>query len=1144
MTNTAGGVISANALNIGVHLFNSDASGTNPLTFSGTTVTATNAGSVTDGYGVRIGSGMGGISAINISAGTVTLENTAALTGGVSTAVGAYMQGSALNVSGTGVLLIESATGALSGPQLGAQCVITTGNFTQSGGTVTVENTSSISSGFTGTPAAVSLLVNGGGSAINQTGGLFVVDNTGAVASSVASTGALMQGVSLTTSASAGTSLVENGGIISGNSGNVGAELSVGTMTLNAGTLMALNHSPATLTAGIGTLVNVTGALSIGASGTFDVYNFAPLAAAGTGVVVDIGTGVTTAGTLTLENMGTGNPSGTANSVQFNVISGNFSQTGGTVTVENIGHTQSTYTGTPVVSLLVNGGGSAINQTGGSFQISNVNSIASTAASTGALVQGLSFTSSGSAGASTLGNSGVLSGSTGNIGSELSVGTMTLNAGTLTALNSPSGALTAGTGCLVNVTGSLSIGGGGLLLYNDAPLSTSGTGALATIGGGFTLSAGVLTLGNNGVNLGGTASGAGMHVTGGSFSQTGGTVYLEATGTNSGTGQGNYIQSTPPITISGAGSLFHNYIGVVAAPSLTLTNGATLQVGSSTVPGVFEDASFGGTTDVINNGGIFVSGSVSPAKPGQTLIEGTYTQNSGTFALVFGRIFLPNNQGLSFLTVDGTGVVNLNGGTLDVIPSINIETEIAYVTPGPGSVQFIQASSAINGAFTPAQIINGLEAYGLKNLTYQTIDGNQGWLNFVYAPPASLTLSSTPVLYAPITMATINYNNMFIQREILRVHDRMKRVNLDGRKESKGAKPHSPRGRNNYRAPFASLSQPEQSETPSNITTANTIADPVIAARNPLFGFTQTQAEQQRLSREVARCTDKPWDVYIGPLGNVGKVNNKHSQLGLNYRSVGVLTGFDYAFSQVGVGFMVDYENVKAHVHKHEGKFWANQFHANTYATYVPESLSHFALNAIVGAGGAWYSIQRNIFGLTTSESTKGKSRGAIANALVGAEYTFAHSQFDDIPCGLEISPLLNLQYVYQGLGSYKEYGTTDFDLKFHKQGFQSLRTTLGTWLRYEWSWENFSITPLVDIAWQREFLDRNHKLYTTPIESVGPITTTGTTIFGAGRNTLLAGLDLMFEFYDTYGIEASYDFEYNSLYRNNEFFVGFHISF
>jgi hypothetical protein len=100
----------------------------------------------------------------------------------------------------------------------------------------------------------------------------------------------------------------------------------------------------------------------------------------------------------------------------------------------------------------------------------------------------------------------------------------------------------------------------------------------------------------------------------------------------------------------------------------------------------------------------------------------------------------------------------------------------------------------------------------------------------------------------------------------------------------------------------------------------------------------------------------------------------------------------------------------------------------------------------------------------------------------------------------------------------------------------------VGTWLQYTWNWKNFSIISLIDMAWQREYLDRNHKLYTKPIEVKGP--KARTTIFGSGRDIALAGLDLMFEFYDRYGIEVSYDFEYNANYHNNAFFLGLNARF
>jgi hypothetical protein len=485
-----------------------------------------------------------------------------------------------------------------------------------------------------------------------------------------------------------------------------------------------------------------------------------------------------------------------------------------------------------------------------------------------------------------------------------------------------------------------------------------------------------------------------------------------------------------------------------------------------------------------------------------------------------------------------------------VIPAtgFNFATDIPA---GLEMVQFIQASTIINGGFTPAQINNSVP--GLIGMFYETIAGNEGWLLFNFPPPTPPTPPIPPttvtppgtIPYQPITTTTINFINTFLARQLIGMNiggDQSSCVgeedNCDRYSEDhKKCKP--PRKHTGfYKAPLAG-----QSQNPRKSSHIIAASNPIVAAADPLLGFInyQTQSTQQQLAENACRDI-KPWDVYFGPIGDLGSINNKHSQLGANYWFVGGLAGFDYSFSQVGLGILVDYENVTGKLHKHGGDFNINQFHATAYMTYVPRSLPQFALNALVGSGGAWYNIHRNILDLPVKEKTHGKSRGAEVDALIGMQYIFAHRQFARIPCGLEFIPTVNLQYIYQGMGSYKEHGADVNDFKFHKQGYQSLRTTLETWLQYTWSWKNFSFTPAVDIGWQREFLDQKHKVHVTPIHFAGP--EESITVFGAGRDTLLTGLAFMFEFYNTYGIEASYDFEYNRLYRNNGFYLGFNVRF
>jgi outer membrane autotransporter protein len=387
---------------------------------------------------------------------------------------------------------------------------------------------------------------------------------------------------------------------------------------------------------------------------------------------------------------------------------------------------------------------------------------------------------------------------------------------------------------------------------------------------------------------------------------------------------------------------------------------------------------------------------------------------------------------------------------------------------------------------------------------------------------------------------------MYILRELLRIQNLFGTGNQDSCGASEGDECDSNRSDRKKCPPRKSVYTPSlaklsMGERPKG--SSQTIANPVLAAADPLLAFMNfQQTKEAQLAAELNKPNPHPWHAYVGPTGGFGKINNKHCQLGANFRSVGGLAGFDYAFSQVGLGMMVDYENIKADVHKHEGNFIANQFHVHAYTTYVPKSFSQFAINGILGAGGAWYDVRRNIAEPSEKISAKAKTRGAEVDALIGAQYLFAHKQFDAMPCSLEVIPFFNLQYMYEGIGSYKEHGAGLSDLKFYKQGFQSLRSTVGTWLQYSSHWKNFSIIYLIDMAWQREYLDRNHKLYTKPIEVEG--SKSRRTIFGSNRDTALAGLDLMFEFYERYGIEMSYDFEFNNNYHNNAFFLGFNARF
>ncbi len=389
-------------------------------------------------------------------------------------------------------------------------------------------------------------------------------------------------------------------------------------------------------------------------------------------------------------------------------------------------------------------------------------------------------------------------------------------------------------------------------------------------------------------------------------------------------------------------------------------------------------------------------------------------------------------------------------------------------------------------------------------------------------------------------ITTVNVHNQFILRELLRLQDEFMYTggigDCGGVSDQFNRRPKDKDKSRRYRKSVYTPSLAARSEP--YLSPSQMIAGPILAAAEPTLGFTSAQG--WRKSQQAVEKNHRPWRVFFGPTANFGKINNTHKQLGGDYSTVGGLFGFDYAFSQVAVGMYVDYEYVNCDINKHYGHFMVNQGHAHAFMTIVPKSTPHFAMNLIAGAGGAWYSIKRNI--RHEHKATKGHTRGAEVDGLFGMQYMFAKDKYSSMPCNFEVIPFVNAQYAYAGIGGYKEKHGGISDLKFYRQGYQSLRTTLGLWLQYTAHRGKFSFTPLIDLAWQREYLDTNHNIYTRPVKIQEH--RRATRVYGAGRDTGLAGIDFMFMWGQGVGLEMSYDFEYNRMYHNHSVFTGLNIRF
>ncbi len=742
-------------------------------------------------------------------------------------------------------------------------------------------------------------------------------------------------------------------------------------------------------------------------------------------------------------------------------------------------------------------------------------------------------------------------------------GGITWTGGTISIANqntmTPSQSITSGNGAQLNITGDLSMGStctlnltntfgltsaiaseldltGGLTLVSGSAVNLTNTGnASSGIGNLFVvfgnlLTAGDIILTNSNTTLSTASRGNELEVAG-TFIQTAGFIVNQTTGsTPDGTSFGSLIRaSAQPIQVQG-GTFINN--DRVQTTSLPVSHGALL-AGS----GTFEGLTIGSDTAVTSSGTVYPGNPTntftSPSGPtiGTMTINGTYTQN------VDGNFFVNilNLGTFSRLHVLGAGTADLQGTvTVGMVPGANITISDTY--------NIIQTATSItNQSLNPTVILDSSYTSTLiPQIRYITgpitLVGAPGdnivQLFFLQGPTPPPGTSTAPLLTSysfsfETLFDIINRDNLILEREMQRMRLRYQREYTVSTRKS------SSRSLGQANAPRTNIAF---DQTPSIRTVANkTPAE----GKDLAFARYQKERELQRMDEEMV-CTyqDRPWNFFIGPVGDIGTIKTKQNQIGSDYWVAGGLTSFNYVFSQGGIGLFADYNHAKADVHRHWGNFNFDMAHSCLYGTYSPKQVPDLAFHSIVGGSYEWYHINRK----TTTNTAKGKTHGGEFDALFTGEYVFSGEPCSDFPEHLTIIPRAGVQYIYVDANKYKEHGASTSDLTIHALHAKSLRSILDLWMKYSWEWTNVKFTPELNVGWQREFFDKNHKVYFTPISVALP--TSSVRAFGAGRNTFLAGLDLFLEFYERFALEASYDFQWNSLIQDNGFYLGFHARF
>ena len=632
---------------------------------------------------------------------------------------------------------------------------------------------------------------------------------------------------------------------------------------------------------------------------------------------------------------------------------------------------------------------------------------------------------------------------------------------------------------------------GTLLSNNNVPVvSSDGTEILAT---NFSILGGTVTVQNTASVT--TGIGSQMALSG-QLTISAGTLNVTNTGSiATGISKGSYVM-TDALFMTG-GSLLINNTGTVAGTgigSLLQVTGPTAQInggllvnndhvqaavlnvgagGSVGGNGIFQDATGGMTTQINNSGTVVVGGPSAGSAPGTMTIQGSYTQTASGDLVV--NIAGPT----SFSQLNITGTANLAG---------NLSVALSPGAVGE-SFKILTAGGGVSGHF--ANVTSNLVLIPMV----------QYFPNYVLLSFLSPGTGDFYPNYAESLFSSINHINQRLDRQMAQLRGRFSHT----------------------RVTFESVASLDETEEllVDNSTT--------IAAKP------QTREKQEQLKERIYECEDRPWNVYMGPTGDVGRVLSEKRATGFHYDSVGALAGIDYAFSDLGVGFLFDYDHTHGRGANDWGKFNIDQAHGSFYATYIRHPEPQLSFNLILGGGYEWLNIRRNV----TTGVARGTPQGAEFDALAGMEYTFEKREFQSMPEHLQVVPLVNLQYIYLHVNHYKERGGGMFDMQYRSQNVRSLRSMLGTRINYSWHRTNVVFTPEINLSWQWEFFDKDRH-----VGLAGTGFSTNLLMGQPGRNIAHAGIDFLVTLFNKYGVEASYDFEWNKLYLDHSFYVGCNFKF
>ena len=218
---------------------------------------------------------------------------------------------------------------------------------------------------------------------------------------------------------------------------------------------------------------------------------------------------------------------------------------------------------------------------------------------------------------------------------------------------------------------------------------------------------------------------------------------------------------------------------------------------------------------------------------------------------------------------------------------------------------------------------------------------------------------------------------------------------------------------------------------------------------------------------------DNRWGVFVTGTGEWASVGDTGNARGYDLTNAGFTLGIDYKLTDhFVVGLATGYDHSSADL-ANNGRIIVDGGKLALYSSYFTGQ--GFYTDLAVQGGYNGYDTHR----AALDGAANGSANGGELNVLFGTGYDWKIG-------GLTFGPTGNFEYTYLGLDSYGERGSLA-PLDFPNQHQESIRSTFGAKVSYDWKLGSVLVKPELRAGWQHEYGDATFGLDSSFANGAGP---------------------------------------------------------